>query len=76
MFGGLHYSKDREKTENFGRASYRRIAEEWNDKVAAERLHTLCEGIVSGNIVSPDSGPCSEAPVIKPGKGYDYMKRY
>ena len=73
---GVKLAKDREKTENFGRASYRRIAEEWNDKVAAERLYALCEGIVSGNIVSPDSGPCSEAPVIKPGKGYDYMKRY
>lgn len=72
---GVKLTKDREKTETFGRTSYRRIAEEWNDKVAAERLYTLCEGIVSGNIVSPDSGPCSEAPVIKPGKGYEYMKR-
>ena len=72
---GVKLAKDREKTENFGRASYRRIAEEWNDKVAAERLYALCEGIVSGNIVSPSSGPCSAAPVIKPGKGYEYMKQ-
>lgn len=72
---GVKLAKDREKTENFGRASYRRIAEEWNDKVAAERLYALCECIVSGNIVSPDSGPCSVAPVIKPGKGYEYMKQ-
>ncbi len=72
---GVKLAKDREKTEEFGRASYRRIAEEWNDKVAAERLFALCEGIVSGNIVSPVSGPCSLAPVIKPGKGYNYMKR-
>lgn len=72
---GVKLAKDKEKTENFGRASYRRIAEEWNDKVAAERLYALCEGIVSGNIISPDSGPCSEAPVIKPGKGYEYMKQ-
>ena len=72
---GVRLAKDREAMEAFGRASYRIIAEEWNDKVAAERLYELCEGIVSGNIVSPDSGPCSEAPVIKPGKGYEYMKR-
>lgn len=72
---GVRLAKDREAMEAFGRASYKIIAEEWNDKVAAERLYELCEGIVSGNIVSPDSGPCSEAPVIKPGKGYEYMKR-
>ena len=73
--GAKETGLDREKTEEFGQASYRRIAEEWNDKVAAERLFALCEGIVSGNIVSPVSGPCSLAPVIKPGKGYNYMKR-
>ena len=72
---GVRLVKDRENIEKFGRASYKRIAEEWNDKVAAERLYALCEGIVSGNIVSPPSGPCSVAPVMKPGKGYRYMKR-
>ncbi len=71
---GLRLAKDKEKIEKFGRESYKRIAQEWNDTVAAERLYELCEGIMEGKVVPPVSGPCSIAPVIKPQKGYQYMK--
>jgi len=66
---------DREMTEQFGRASYRRIEQEWNEKTAAERLLELCGGILSGRITPPLTGPCSKAPVISPKKGYQYIKR-
>lgn len=67
-------AKDAGKTEQFGRASYQIIEREWNEEEAAKRLYTLCEGILAGNINPPESGPCSIAPVIKPGRGYRYMK--
>lgn len=72
---GKKLVKDREKTEQFGRDSYRRIQGEWNEKAAAERLLGLCRGILSGKITPPLSGPCSKAPVISPRKGYRYMKK-
>ncbi|MDE6607521.1 MAG: glycosyltransferase family 4 protein [Lachnospiraceae bacterium] len=65
---------DQEKTEAFGRASYLRIEQEWNEKTAAKRLLELCRGILSGKITPPLSGPCSIAPVISPRKGYLYTK--
>lgn len=72
---GIRLAKDVETIERFGFASYRKIAEEWNDREAAERVYALCQGILSGNIEPPVSGPCSIAPVIKPSKGYKYMKK-
>lgn len=71
---GMKLAKNIAKIEQFGRASYQRIAGEWNEEEAAERLYELCQGILSGNINPPKSGPCSIAPVIKPRKGYRYMK--
>ena len=71
---GKKLVSDQEKTEAFGRASYLRIEQEWNEKTAAKRLLELCRGILSGKITPPSSGPCSVAPVISPGKGYRYIK--
>lgn len=67
---------DIDRIESFGRASYRRIEQEWNERTAANRLLELCRGILSDNIIPPSSGPCSKAPVISPGQGYRYMKNH
>lgn len=72
---GIELAKAPQTIEQFGRAAYQYIEQEWNEKNAAERLYTLCEGIVKGEIVPPQTGPCSIAPVIKPQKGYQYMKK-
>lgn len=71
---GKKLASDRNMTESFGRASYRHIEQEWNEKTAAGRLLGLCRGILSGKITPPSSGPCSIAPVISPRKGYLYIK--
>lgn len=72
---GLTLAKDMKKTRQFGRAAYEKIAAEWNEKTAAERLIGLCKGIMTGNIPRFPSGPCSEAPVVSPAGGYRYMKQ-
>lgn len=72
---GIRLAKEPGTIERFGRAAYRRIAEEWNEETAADRLYALCQGILTGNIVPPESGPCSIAPVIKPRGGYRYLKK-
>lgn len=73
---GVRLAKEPETIERFGRAAYRKIAEEWNEEAVAERLYTLCREIMTGKIVPPESGPCSIAPVIKPRAGYRYLKKH
>lgn len=72
---GLTLAGNFEKIQQFGRAAYGKVAKEWNEKEAADRLIGLCEGILTGNIPDFSSGPCSTAPVISPAGGYRYMKR-
>ncbi len=71
----LKLASEPEQTEQFGRAAYEKIAREWNHIEAAKRLLAFCEQILEGTITPPKSGPCSEAPVIGPGRGYKYMKK-
>lgn len=53
--------------ERAGRAAYETITGEWNARVAAERLCSLCRDLATGNAprVLWQSGPCSVAPVLK-----------
>lgn len=53
--------------DEMGQKAYETIVKTWNAEVAAERLLTLCNEILSGDR-SPDlyeDGPCSRAEIIK-----------
>lgn len=56
-----------------GEAAYETIASEWNPKNAGNALITLCEEAVEGKVHFRESGPLSEAPMIKQRKMYDYL---
>ncbi len=59
--------KSKELTQKMGRRAYRTIADEWNAKVAVERLLQVCEAIAAGREpeIIWESGPCSVAEVLK-----------
>ncbi|MBR3382869.1 MAG: glycosyltransferase [Clostridia bacterium] len=65
---------DRSKQAALGAEAYRTISEEWNPRLAAERLVELTENILSGGdgLGLFKSGPCSPADTIRddwfPGK--------
>ena len=49
-------------TRQLGVAACETIAKEWNPDTAAERLLTLCQGLLSGSHRAPyEQGPCSAA---------------
>ena len=52
--------------ERYGREAYKTISTLWNAEKAAERLMDFYKGYMSDNIVLPDEGPFSAAPIIKP----------
>ena len=58
---------DRELCESIGKRAYKTIVEEWNPRMAAERLLQLCEDVVAGQKpqIRWESGPCSKAEIIK-----------
>lgn len=57
---------DKGLRENLGRAAYETIVNEWNAKIAAERLITLYKDLQnSGTSNTFIDGPCSQAPIIK-----------
>ncbi len=51
----------------FGKRAYQSVANLWNAEVAASRLMEFYRGYKSGNIIPPEDGPFSVAPVINPG---------
>ncbi len=51
----------------FGKRAYQSVANLWNAEVAASRLMEFYAGYKAGNIVPPEEGPFSVAPVINPG---------
>lgn len=53
--------------------AYITIQSLWNANVAADRLLKLARGILRGEIIEYEEGPCSKAPVIKQHKMYKEM---
>ena len=65
----------KELREKLGAAAYRTIAEEWNAKIASDRLLSFCEAHLSGESAGWESGPMSAAPMITPAQGYAYCSK-
>ena len=68
LFDNIRYLLENpDEQDRMGKAAYKTIIEEWNEKVAAERLVQLSEQLLSGNM-NPDlycDGPCSKAEIIE-----------
>lgn len=67
--------QDPEKIERLGRNAYETIVQEWNARVAAERLLPFLEGILKGAPTVWQEGILSPAPVTAPGRMYGKMTR-
>lgn len=59
--------------EQMGKEAYKTIAGLWNAPHAAKELIRMIEGFKEGRIEPPGEGPLSPAPVIAPGKMYQWM---
>ena len=59
--------------EKMGQEAYRTVTENWNARHGVEELLRMAEGMKEGRIEPPKEGPLSPAPVIAPGKMYQYM---
>ena len=59
--------EDKELCKMVGIKAYKSIQEEWNPRMAAERLLMLCEDMTAGKRPKArwESGPCSKAEIIK-----------
>ena len=57
--------KDEELRNRLGKCAYEQMSREWNPQVAAERVIGLYEALSSGNKTPYESGPCSEAEILK-----------
>lgn len=62
-----------QERERMGREAYRTITGLWNARHAAGELIRLVEGIREGRMEPAAEGPLSPAPVIAPGKMYQWM---
>lgn len=58
---------------SLGENAYDTLANEWNYRVAGERLARLCEQIADGKPTFYESGPLSEAKVIHQRNMYKYL---
>ncbi|MBO5341803.1 MAG: glycosyltransferase family 4 protein [Lachnospiraceae bacterium] len=67
--------RDEELRYKLGEAAYETIATEWNPVHAAKALIDLCEELLQGTFTFRESGPLSEAKVIKQGKMYRYLRK-
>lgn len=65
-------ASDGELRKRLGRQAYRTVERLWNPARAASALLSFAEGALEGRPRMAEEGPCSPAPVIWPGKGYDY----
>lgn len=61
--------------EKMGQEAYRTITEKWNAGHSVETLLRMAEGMQEGHTEPPEEGPLSPAPVIAPGKMYQYMMK-
>lgn len=65
--------KDEGLRRNLGEAAYETIASEWNPQHAGNALISLCEQLVKGDFVFQETGPLSQAKVIRQKKMYQYL---
>lgn len=70
----LRLCRDSELRKRLGISAYETIVNEWNPKVAADRLYRFCEGLLDGKAVPEKEGPLSPAPIIAPREGYAYTR--
>ncbi len=74
----LSLVKDINQIHFLGQAAYMTIATTWNASVACRRFLTFCRQIENPEKtveMIEDEGPMSNAPLIAPGKGYQYCIR-
>ena len=71
----LRLIENKELIIEYGKAAYETIITEWNAENAATQVVRFYENWKKGVIDPPKSGPLSVAPVIFPGKMYQYMTR-
>ena len=64
-----------EERRKMGRKAYQTITSKWNAQHAAKELLRMIEGLREGRIEPAKEGPLSPAPVISPGKMYDWMMK-
>ena len=65
--------KDKSVRRNLGEAAYETVASEWNPQHAGTALVSLCEQLVKGDFTFRQTGPLSEAKVIRQKKMYQYL---
>ena len=74
----LSLVKDINQIHFLGQAAYMTIATTWNASVACRRFLAFCRQIENPEKtveMIEDEGPMSNAPLIAPGKGYQYCIR-
>ena len=54
-----HLIDNPNEMNNLGRNAYLTIKEIWNAECASRRFVNLCEGLLSGNAIEFEKGPCS-----------------
>ena len=68
----LHHPSEREK---MGIEAYQTITNLWNARHGAKELLGMIEGLKKGKVEPAAEGPLSLAPIIAPGKMYQWMER-
>ena len=69
--------RDKKLQMRLGRNAYQTMTKLWNAEHAAACLLEQCERILQGKPVTfQQNGPMSKAPVIAPGKMYQYLKTH
>lgn len=61
--------------EQMGLHAYETIVQTWNAEEAAKRLLVMIEGFQKKEAVVYEDGPFSPAPVVAPGRMYEYMMK-
>ena len=61
--------------KEMGRRAYETIVNLWNADHGARELLRMVRGLKEGRIEPAPEGPLSAAPVVRPGKMYEYMLR-
>lgn len=68
----MEHPKEREQ---MGEEAYKTITGLWNAPYAARELIRMIEGLKEGRMEPPGEGPLSPAPVVAPGKMYEWMMK-
>lgn len=76
MEKAVRYLLDRPmERKMMGRKAYWTIVNSWNGENGAKELLRMLEGLLEGRVEPPGEGPLSTAPVIRPGKMVEWMKK-